>query len=58
MTVAVPTAWRTRVTPDQREAILLQHQLIATAIGRRDADAAAAAMGDHFDASIGSAFAR
>lgn len=58
MTVAVPTAWRTRVTPEQREAILEQHHLIADAIRRGDADRAAHAMGEHFDASIGELFAR
>ncbi|PAX07714.1 FadR/GntR family transcriptional regulator [Sphingomonas lenta] len=58
MTVAVPTAWRTRVTPEQREAILRQHHTIADAIRSRDPHAAGHAMSDHFDASIGDLFAR
>lgn len=58
MTVAVPTAWRTRVTAEQREGILRQHHLIADAIRGCDPDAAARAMTDHFDASIGDLFAR
>ena len=58
MTVAVPTAWRTRVTPDQRRAILARHHEIAAAIRRGDPDAAADAMAGHFDASIGDLFAR
>lgn len=58
MTVAVPTAWRTRVTPEQRERILRQHHLIAEAIRTGDPEAAAGTMTDHFDASIGDLFAR
>lgn len=58
MTVAVPTAWRTRVTPEQRDAILLQHHRIATAIRDGDAGQAARMMNDHFDASIGGQFTR
>ncbi|MEH3035539.1 MAG: FCD domain-containing protein [Sphingomonas adhaesiva] len=52
MTVAVPVAWRTRVTPEQRSDILRTHQQIADAIHRGDAAAAAAAMDAHFVASI------
>lgn len=58
MTVAVPTAWRTRVTPEQREAILQQHRAIAEAIADADPHAAAGAMSRHFDASIGNMFNR
>ncbi len=58
MTVAVPTAWRTRVTPEQREAILQQHRAIAQAIADADPLAAARAMSRHFDASIGNMFDR
>jgi GntR family transcriptional repressor for pyruvate dehydrogenase complex len=58
MTVAVPTAWRTRVTAEQRDAILHQHHAIAHAIRVGDEKAAGRAMSDHFDASIGDLFAR
>lgn len=56
MMVAVPTAWRTRVTPEQRDAILRQHAAIADAIRRGDAARAAQGMDEHFDASIGGLF--
>lgn len=56
MTVAVPTAWRTRVTPEQQTAIFEQHALIAQRIAERDAAGAASTMGDHFVASIGDMF--
>ena len=52
MEVAVPIAWRTRETRDQRLAVLDRHMDIARAIARSDADAALAAMGAHFDTSI------
>lgn len=58
MTVAVPTAWRTRVTPEEREAILQVHHRIAAAIRTRDEADAVAAMTAHFDESIGAMFAR
>ena len=53
MTVAVPSAWQTRTTDDQREIILRHHHVIAQAIADRDTQAASAAMNAHFDASIG-----
>lgn len=58
MTVAVPSAWRTRVTTEQRQSILQVHHDIATGIRRGDADAASGAMGRHFDASIGDLISR
>lgn len=58
MTVAVPTAWQTRVTHAQRENILHQHHEIADAIHHLDPARAALAMSEHFDASIGNLFGR
>lgn len=56
MVVAVPTAWRTRVTREQRDAILRQHATIAEAIRQGDAALSQRAMDEHFDASIGGLF--
>lgn len=56
MTVAVPTAWRTRVTDEQRQDILQRHRLIADAIAQRDPAAAASAMSEHFIASVSELF--
>ena len=53
MEVAVPAAWRTRTTPEQRATIIDQHRAIALAIQEQDADAAVSAMDGHFDASVG-----
>ncbi len=53
MEVAVPKAWETRNTAEQRDAIINRHAAIATAIKNRDAVAASAAMILHFDASVG-----
>jgi DNA-binding FadR family transcriptional regulator len=53
MQVAVPEAWRTRTTPEQRQSIIANHRALADAIAARDPDAARAAMDGHFDASIG-----
>jgi DNA-binding FadR family transcriptional regulator len=53
MEVAVPTAWSTRVTPEQRLDILGRHRAVAQAIADRDAEAAGAAMDAHFDTSVG-----
>lgn len=53
MEVAVPKAWETRATVEQREAIINRHEAIATAIKNRDAAAASAAMELHFDTSVG-----
>jgi len=57
MTVAVPTAWRTRTTPEQRCDILAKHRLIVDAIRAGDPAAAEAAMNAHFVASIGESLA-
>lgn len=53
MEIAVPTAWRTRAAEKQKNLMLDRHHAIARAIQARDADGAAAAMAEHFDAAIG-----
>ena len=53
MEVAVPTAWRTRTTAEQRSTMIDQHRAIALAIQEKDPGAAVAAMDGHFDASVG-----
>jgi AraC family transcriptional activator of pyochelin receptor len=53
MAIAVPAAWRTRTTDDDRAAILERHRALARAIANRDADAARAEMDAHFAHSIG-----
>lgn len=53
MQVAVPEAWRTRTTPEQRRSIIANHRALADAIATRDPAAAMAAMTGHFDASVG-----
>lgn len=52
MGVAVPTAWHTRTTQDQREAVLAQHRDMAQAIARKDVASAINEMNVHFDRSI------
>jgi DNA-binding FadR family transcriptional regulator len=51
--VAVPTAWRTRVTDGQRRIMIERHQAVAKAILRQDPVAATMAMSAHFDSAIG-----
>lgn len=53
MEVAVPTAWRTRTTRKQQKVMIDRHHSIAAAISAGDPEGAAAAMSDHFDASVG-----
>ena len=52
MRVAVPTAWHTRETEPQREAVLAAHRDIAESIADRDSSAAISLMSRHFDATI------
>lgn len=54
MYVAVPAAWRTRTTEDQKAMVLARHRALAQAIADRDPDAAVNAMNSHFDRSIDS----
>jgi GntR family transcriptional regulator, transcriptional repressor for pyruvate dehydrogenase complex len=49
---AVPVAWSTRRTEEERLDVLARHLELARAIGAQDAVAAAKAMDDHFDRSI------
>ena len=53
MAVAVPTAWRTRITESDRRSTIDHHHAVARAIADRNPAAATAAMEDHFHASIG-----
>ena len=53
MRVAVPQAWNTRQTADERADILGRHKRLAWAIANRDPDEAEAAMAAHFDDAIG-----
>jgi DNA-binding FadR family transcriptional regulator len=58
MIIAVPTAWHTRTTAEQRAMVLDQHHRLAEAIANRDTAAAVAEMNTHFDTSIADLFAR
>jgi GntR family transcriptional repressor for pyruvate dehydrogenase complex len=58
MTVAVPTAWHTRTTADQRAMVLEQHRRLAQAIADKDIVSAVGEMNTHFDTSISDLFAR
>jgi DNA-binding FadR family transcriptional regulator len=49
---AVPVAWDTRRTEDQRKLVLERHLRLADAIMAQDPAAASEAMDDHFDKSI------
>ncbi|MCP3728815.1 FCD domain-containing protein [Sphingomonas sp. MG17] len=53
MQVAVPEAWKTRTTEEQRHSIIVNHRALADAISARDPQAALDAMTGHFDASVG-----
>jgi DNA-binding FadR family transcriptional regulator len=53
MRVAVPQAWKTRRTADEKTDILARHKRLAWAIANRDPDEAALAMAAHFDDAIG-----
>jgi len=53
MRVAVPQAWQTRRTADEKTDILARHKRLAWAIANRDANEAELAMAAHFDEAIG-----
>lgn len=53
LNIAVPEAWKTRQTQAQKDEIFERHRRLAQAIANRDPTAAALAMEQHFDASIG-----
>lgn len=52
MKEAVPVAWRTRQTEEQRSVILKRHMEIAQAIADRNAARAERAMDQHFDDTV------
>jgi GntR family transcriptional repressor for pyruvate dehydrogenase complex len=52
MEVAVPAAWGTRVTEEEKSATIARHRAVARAIADGDPEAAVAAMNTHFDAAI------
>ncbi len=52
MHFAVPAAWRTRTTDNQRTTVLARHRALAQAILDRDPEAARESMTGHFDRSI------
>ncbi len=56
MEIAVPTAWETRATEDQRQSVLGQHRRLALTIADRDPGAALEEMNSHFDTAIGDLF--
>jgi GntR family transcriptional regulator, transcriptional repressor for pyruvate dehydrogenase complex len=53
MRIAVPKAWSTRTTPEERTEILDRHKKLAWAIANRDAEEAERWMATHFDEAIG-----
>lgn len=53
MRIAVPTAWNTRETNEQRVSMLGVHRTLAESIADRDGAAAVTAMDVHFDRTIG-----
>ena len=53
MRVAVPQAWKTRQTEDEKRDILDRHRRLAAAIANRDPAEAERWMGTHFDEAIG-----
>lgn len=56
MRVAVPSAWHTRETDAQRDAVIAVHRDLAQAIADRDPDAATRLMDAHFDRTISDIF--
>ncbi len=57
MEVAVPAAWRTRQSQEQKSSMLQRHRDIAAAITAKEPKQAAEAMNAHFEASIGDVLA-
>jgi DNA-binding FadR family transcriptional regulator len=53
MRIAVPRAWGTRHTEEEKSDILARHKRLAWAIANRDSDEAERCMGQHFDEAIG-----
>ena len=53
MRIAVPRAWRTRQTEDEKRDILGRHKRLAWAIANGDSAQAESCMAEHFDEAIG-----
>lgn len=53
MKVAIPQAWRTRQTAEQRRTSVNRHRKLAQAIAKRDPEEAGHWMSAHFDESVG-----
>lgn len=53
MRIAVPRAWSTRRTEDEKRDILARHKRLAWAIANRDPGEAERSMAEHFDEAIG-----
>jgi GntR family transcriptional repressor for pyruvate dehydrogenase complex len=53
MRVAVPLAWETRKSPEQKDDVLDRHRRLAQAIANRNPIEAERWMGSHFDEAIG-----
>jgi GntR family transcriptional repressor for pyruvate dehydrogenase complex len=53
MKVAIPQAWRTRQTSDQRRDSVDRHRKLAQAIRGRDVEGARHWMSAHFDETVG-----
>lgn len=58
MKVAIPQAWRTRQTEDERRDSVDRHRKLAQAIASRDPDGARQWMSAHFDESVGALLSR
>ena len=58
MRVAVPQAWRTRQTAEEKSDILDRHRRLAWAIADRNPEEAARCMAAHFDEAIGALLRR
>jgi len=53
MRIAVPQAWKTRQTDEEKSDILDRHRRLAWAIANHDPDEAERCMATHFDEAIG-----
>jgi len=58
MRVAVPQAWKTRQTEEEKSDILDRHRKLAWAIANREPERAEACMAAHFDEAIGALLRR
>ena len=58
MRIAVPLAWQTRKSAEEKSDILDRHRRLARAIAERKPDLAQEWMGSHFDEAIGASLER